>query len=227
MHGHDVEGMDLGDAESQSATLDGLRHEVAELRASRVRLVLASDAESRALERKLHEGLQQQLVALSVSLQHAATLAERDPRAVQSLLAEVAEQVQNALDEASCLADRIDAPLLEVRGRLAVALRSAAVTAGVPASVEVTAESSLPPEVARTVYLCWRDALDYVEPSTRPTVTVRAENHALTFEIVASAEAKLDRMGDRLEALGGRLTVKSLAGGETRASGWLPLLRQP
>ena len=227
MHGHDDEGMDLGDAESQSATLDGLRHEVAELRASRVRLVLASDAESRALERKLHEGLQQQLVALSVSLQHAATLAERDPEPCRAC----SPRWQ------SRFAERTRRGILSRRPHRRTTARGARTAGrGTPLRSGYCrrsgvrrghGRSSLPPEVARTVYLCWRDALDYVEPSTRPTVTVRAENHALTFEIVASAEAKLDRMGDRLEALGGRLTVKSLAGGETRASGWLPLLRQP
>src|SRR5262249_56514687 len=130
---------------------DGEGQEVEELRASRERLVKASAAESRAIERALHDGLQQQLVALAVELQHASTLVDRDIGATKTLLDKLSSDVEVALDEASRLAERIHAPLLEQEGRLAAALRAAAVTAGVQADIEVTAGSSYPPEIARTV----------------------------------------------------------------------------
>ena len=74
--------------------------------------------------------------------------------------------VQQALDETALLAQRIYPPLLEAGG-LAAALRSAAVTAGVPASVDVAAGSNYPPEVARTVYMCWLEALEQPSGETR------------------------------------------------------------
>jgi signal transduction histidine kinase len=204
-------------------SLDDLRREVEELRASRERLVLAADAERGEIERKLHDGLQQQLVALSVGVQRASGLVEHDPAAA-ALLAEMADQVREALDEAARLAERIHVPLLE-RGRLAAALRSAAVSAGVPASVEVTAGSSYPPEVARTVLLCWIAVLRGGETEIQPTVSVIEKEGMLAFEIVSAAE--LAEMRDRVEALGGRLDIEPRPEGGARVSGLLPLSRRP
>ena len=88
-----------------------LDREVEELRASRERLVLGADAESEAIERKLHDGVQQQLVALAVNLQRTSTLVAADPAAAKTLLDQMASDVQTALDEAARLAERIHAPL--------------------------------------------------------------------------------------------------------------------
>jgi signal transduction histidine kinase len=193
------------------------------LRASRARLVLAADALNGEIERELHDGLQQQLVALSVSVQRASALVEHDPAAAE-VLAEIADQVRDALDEAARLAERIHVPLIE-RGRLAAALRSAAVSAGVPASVEVTVNSSYPPEVARTVLLAWLAALTGGDTGKRPTVTVREQEGMLVFEIVSAAE--LAEMRDRVEALGGRLDIEPRPQGGARVTGLLPLSRRP
>ena len=140
-------------------TLEELRAEVVELRASRERLVLAADADRQRLERDLHEGVQQHLVALAVNVQLAESLLESDSLGATKLLKEMGRDVQKALDEAAQLAQRIHAPLLE-RGGFAAALRSAAVSAGIPASVDVSASSSYPPEIAHTVYLSWLAALE-------------------------------------------------------------------
>ena len=199
-----------------------MRREVEELRASRKRLVLASDTESRAIERRLHDGLQQQLVALAVELQHASALAERDAEEAKTLLDKMSSDLQGALDEAGRLAERIHSPMLEQEGRLAVALRAAAVTAGVHADVEVAAGSSYPPEVVRTVFLGWLEALEHPGPAP-PAVTVREEEDILVFDIVSSAE--LDRLRDRVEALGGRLAAEHTGEGATRVTGSLPLSR--
>jgi signal transduction histidine kinase len=176
------------------------------------------------IERALHEDVQQHLVALAVNLQLVGPLTDSDPAAAQMLLEEMARDVQQALDQAARLAQWIYPPLLAAGG-LAAALRSAAVTAGIPASVDVEAGLSYPPDVARTVYLCWLEALEHAGGETRATITVREKEGALTFEVAQGAgrpDAGLDRLRDRVEALGGQLTVGSELG---RVSGSLPLSR--
>jgi signal transduction histidine kinase len=209
--------------EARRDELERLRAEVAELRASRARLILAADADCRKIERDLHEGAQQHLVALAVKLQLAGPLVDADPAAATALLEEMERDVQEALGEAARLAQRIYPQLLEPGG-LAAALRAAAVSAGVPASVQVAADSTYAPEIARTVYLCWLEALGHAGGEGRATVTVREEDGVLTFELAAGeSSARLDGLRDRVAALGGRLTVESDAGRGTRVSGSLPL----
>jgi signal transduction histidine kinase len=218
--------------ESLQESLDRLRLEVEELRASRERLVLAADAERRSIERELHDGPQQHLVALAVNLQLARRLADADPAAAKLLLEEMGRDVRQALDETGKLAHRIY-PLLLEAGGLAAALRSAAVAVGVPIRIEVAATSGYPPEVAGAVYRCCLDVLECAGDTARVTVAVRDEADTLVFEIVADGsgsaatggEGVLDRPRDRVEALGGRLTIRSESGSGIRLSGSLPLSR--
>src|SRR4051812_26170292 len=115
---------------------DGLSaEEVAALRASRERLVLAADADRRRLERELHDGLQQQLVALAVGMQLALASLESEPAAARAAMDELRAEVDQAIAQAARLAGRLSAPPPGIGG-LAVALRAAAASAGVPASVE-------------------------------------------------------------------------------------------
>jgi signal transduction histidine kinase len=217
-------GLEAEQTEARRDELERLRAEVPELRASRARLILAADADCRRIERDLHEGAQQHLVALAVNLQLAGQLVDANPAAAKALLEEMGRDVQQALGEAAQLAERIYPPSLEAGG-LAAALRAAAVSAGLPASVDVSARSTYEPEITRTVYLCWLEALENVGGEGRATVTVREEDGALTFELaVGESSARLDGLRDRVEALGGRLTVESGAGG-TSVHGWLPLSR--
>jgi signal transduction histidine kinase len=202
--------------------LERLRAEVAELRASRTRLVLASDADRRAIEGDLHDSVQQHLVALAVKLQLAGPLIDEDPAAARALLEEMARDVQEALEEAARLAQRIY-PQLSEGGGLAAALRSAAASAGVPTSVEVTAGSTYSPELLRTVYLCWLEALEQARGNARATAVVREENGALTFEFGGEWSTRLDGLRDRVEALGGRLTVEADPERGTYLSGSLPI----
>jgi glucose-6-phosphate-specific signal transduction histidine kinase len=107
------------------------------------------------------------------------------------------------------------------------------VSAGIPASVDVAAGSAYAPEIVRTVYLCWLEALEHGRGEARATITVREESGALTFEFVetharsasaaSESDSRLDGLRDRVEALGGQLTVESDAGGGTRVYGSLPL----
>lgn len=207
--------------------LEQLRAEVVELRASRERLVLAADADRKRFERDLHEGVQQHLVALAVNVQLAESLLDSDSHAAAKLLKEMGRDVQQALNDAMQLAQRIYPPLLE-QGGFAAALRAAAVSAGIPAAVEVSAESSYPPEIAQTVYSCWLEALGDGSTETPAALTVREEAGALTFEIVQDAhrsDGGFGRLRDRVEALGGRLSIESQPGQGVRVVGSLPLSR--
>ena len=208
--------------------LERLRAEISELRASRARLVLAGDADYREIEGDLHDRVQQQLVALAVNLQLAGASIDANPADAKALLEEMGRDVQQALEEAARLAERIY-PHLPDSGGLAAALRGAAVSASVPASVDVTAGSTYAPEILRTVYLCWLEALEHARGRARATATVREEQGALTFEFaeadatVAPAGERSTALRDRVEALGGRLTVESDAERGTYVSGSLPV----
>jgi signal transduction histidine kinase len=193
--------------------------------------VLSADADRRRIERELHDGPQQHLVALAVNLQHARELVDVDPAAARTVLEEMGHHVQEALDGMQELAHRIYPPLLEAGG-LGVALRSTAATLGVPARVKVAAITSCPPEVAGTVYLCCVDALEHLGAGARsPTITVHEEQRTLVFEIVDTgsavviAGADLASVQERVEALGGRLTIAVEPGHGIRVSGLVPMSR--
>jgi signal transduction histidine kinase len=216
--------MEAGPADLQEE-LDRLRVEIDELRAARERLVLAADADRRAIERDLHGGVQQRLVALATSLQLARLAADSDPAAVEALLDEMTRDVRQALDETARLAQGIYPSALELGG-LASLLRAAAVNAGVRATVDVSDGSSHAPQIGMTVYLCWLALLARGSHERPVTITMREGGEALTFELVgqaAGSDADLERLQDRLAALGGRLTIEPEPGGGVRLSGSLPL----
>ena len=191
--------------------LDRLRTAIDELRASRRRLVLAADDDRRAIERDLHGGVHQRLISLAVALQLARQADRSDSAALTSLLAEMAGEVQNALEETTRLAQRIHPASLEATD-LAALLRSAATAADVRATVDVTATGSYPPEAVMTIHLCWLDAIARARRGTRTGIEVHDTADALAFEITqpeVGSTADLDAMRDRVEALGGRLTIAS------------------
>jgi signal transduction histidine kinase len=206
--------------------LERLRVEAEELRAALKRLVLAADADRRMVERELHDGVQQDLIALAVDLQLAGQALASDPAAAKTLLDEMRRDLQHALDGTSLLAQRIYPATLEVGG-LGTLLRSAAVSAGVPASVDVAAPSTHPPEVVMTLYLCWSNMLACGRGEGDARIRVRESEGMLEFEVVgiAGPDADLKYLRDRVEALGGRLAVTSGSGDGTRISGVLPLSR--
>ena len=213
-------------------SLDRLRIEVGELRASRERLVLAADADRRRIEGDLHDGPQQHLVALAANLELARRLVDDDPDGAKALLDEMGRDVRQALDETGKLAHRIYPPLLAAGG-LAAALRAAAVSVGVPTRIEVAKGTDYPPEAAGAVYFSSLDVLENAGDGARATVTVQDEEGALVFEILeegpgpaaVGSEELRRRLRDRVEALGGRLTIRSDAAGGARLSGSLPLPR--
>jgi signal transduction histidine kinase len=193
------------------------------LNASRKRLLMAADASRRTIERDLHAGVQQHLVALAVNLQLAGALTDSDPAAAKALIEEMGRDVQHALDETAQLAQRIY-PQLDAAGFAAV-LRSAALSAGVRTSVEADLDTRLPPELLATAYWCWLEVLDHTNPGAHTTITVREKDGALAFEITAEGDhsAVLGHLFDRVDALGGALAIKSEPERGTRVSGSLPL----
>jgi len=226
--GHPQEGINLqAEQLNVQRELEQLRVEVEELRASLKRLVVAADADRRMVERELHDGVQQHLIALAVNLQLAGQAAGSDPAAAKALLEEMSHDVQHALDEMSLLAQRLYPTPLETGG-LGTLLRSAAVSAGVPASVNVDAPANHPPEVVMTLYQCWLTMLATGSVATRARISVRESEDVLAFEVIGNAacsDADLDYLRERVEALGGRLAITSESGGGTRVSCSLPLSR--
>jgi signal transduction histidine kinase len=198
--------------------------ENAELRASRKRLLLAADAERRSIERALHDGLQQRLVGLAADLELASRSVESDPQAAREQLAAVRRQVGEALEEMRALAHRIHPPL--EAGGLVAALRSAAADAGVRTRIDLAPGTSVPTELAGAVYFCCHDVLRHVDGAAT-AIAIRERDGGIAFEIVVDGE--VDGTGtalrDRVEALGGRLTVRSEPGPRTVWDGFLPVER--
>ena len=206
-------------------SLDQLRSEVAGLRASRERLVLAADADRRAIERELHRGVQQHLVALAVNLQLAGMQVDADPGGAKAAIEDMRRDVEQAAGEAAELAQRIHPPLLDAG--LGVAVRESVASLGFPVSVDVATTALCPPAVARTVLLCCRQLLERPGAGAPASVTVREEDGDVVVGVVVNDATPDDPGGlrDRVEALGGRLALETAPGGPTRLTASLPVSR--
>jgi signal transduction histidine kinase len=185
-------------------------------------LIGAEDRERRGFERALHDGVQQDLIALAVNLQLVRQLIATDPVAATALVDELSTDVHHALDEVRKLAGLAHSPLLDLQGLMA-ALRSAAAAAAIPTQVDGDMVVILPPDVAVTAYRCCVAALASIEgEDAGATVTVRTVGAALEFEVGLTGGLldgrRLDGHGDRIKALGGVLEV-----GSGRVAGRLPL----
>jgi signal transduction histidine kinase len=202
-----------------------LHREIEELRASRRRLALAADAERRDIERALHEGVQQDLVGLAANLEVAVGSVDSDPAAAKALLEELQRETRRALTETRELANRVFPALLEAGG-LVAELRAAASRAGVQARVDADGHITVPPELAGAVYFCALDAFEHAPDGTQVMVSVRGEEDALAFEVDVEGDLGPERRAphDRVEALGGRVTITA-GSDRTTVAGSLPLPR--
>jgi signal transduction histidine kinase len=212
-----------------------LRARLVELQASRQRIVAAQDSERRRLERNLHDGAQQQLVALAVKQRLAENLIAREPEKAASLLSELQRDTTAALENLRDLARGIYPPLLADKG-LAAALGSQASKAAVATSVEPDGIGRYPQEAEAAVYFCCLEAMQnvakYAEAS-RVVVSLREEEGALVFRVeddgkgfdaaTAAKGAGMQNMSDRLAALGGALEVRSEPGDGTTVVGRIPI----
>jgi signal transduction histidine kinase len=207
-----------------------------DLRASRQRLVAAQDEERRRLERNLHDGAQQNLVALKVKLGLAEMFAEKDPARTKQTLAELKVDTDEALETLRDLARGIYPPLLADKG-LVAALESQARKATLPVQVDADGVGRYPQEVEAAVYFCCLEALQNVQKySAAQNAVVRLDGSesGLTFEVtddgqgfdgaVVKRGAGLTNMTDRIDALGGRLEISSTPGRGTRVHGSLRVL---
>jgi signal transduction histidine kinase len=154
--------------EELKARLEEISHQAEELRASRQRLVAAQDQERRRIERNIHDGAQQQLVALAIRLRLAEQMADRDAAKTKELLAELHADTTEALDSLRDLARGIYPPLLADRG-LAEALTSQARKAPIPTEVAVDGLDGrrFPQEVEAAVYFCCLEAMQNVSKYSR------------------------------------------------------------
>jgi signal transduction histidine kinase len=204
-----------------------------DLRASRQRLVQAQDLERRRLERNLHDGAQQHLVALKVKLGLAEMLLGRDPAKAMATLEQLKGDADEALETLRDLARGIYPPLLADKG-LVVALESQARKAIVPATVSANGVGRYSQDIEATVYFCVLEALQNVQKYAQAShvgVRLAGDKEGLTFEVsddgvgfdtaIAKKGAGLTNMADRLDALGGTLDVTSAPGGGTTVSGTL------
>jgi signal transduction histidine kinase len=225
---------------SLQASLEQLRLQAAELQASRGRLVAVADAERRRIERNLHDGAQQHLVALSVKVRLIEQLAERDPDRARALMNQLQADASAALEELRTLAHGIYPPLLSSAG-LHEALAAACRKAALASVLEADGVKRYQPEVEAAVYFCCLEALQnaakYAGEGASARVRLWEEADALLFEVSddgggfdSSAEngAGLTNMRDRLGAVGGTLRVASAPGQGTRVHGAVPVGdRQP
>jgi signal transduction histidine kinase len=214
--------------------IDDLRRREEEVRESRRRLVEAADAERQRLERNLHDGAQQRLVSLSLSLRLAQARLRSSPEAASELLAAASTELGVALEELRQLARGLHPAVLTERG-LGVALESLRDRAPLPIAFAAVPEERMPEPVEAAVYYIVVEALTntakYAQASNA-RVAVGVEDGVVHVEVsddgVGGAEAAvgsgLRGLADRAEALGGELTVESPAGSGTVVRALIPLV---
>ena len=208
---------------------------VQDLRASRQRIVAAQDERAKALERNLHDGAQQQLVALAVKLRLASTLVGKDDDKTRDMLEQLRGEATDALENLRDLAHGIYPPILADKG-LAAALGSQATKSPVAVQVDADGVGRYPPEVEAAVYFCSLEAIQNVAKyagATEATIRLRSEAGELVFSVtddgagfdrsVTPAGAGLTNMADRLAAVGGSLEVRSSPGEGTAVIGRIPV----
>ena len=213
-----------------------LRANLAELRASRQRLVTAQDAERRRLERNIHDGAQQQMVALAVKLNLAQSTVRRDADKAEQMLGELKAEAQDALENLRDLARGIYPPLLADQG-LVAALSAQARKAALLVEVEADGLGRYPQEAEAAVYFCCLEALQNVAKyaaASHAVVRLSGDESHVAFSVeddgtgfdaqAAKRGSGLTNMDDRISALGGTLEVRSHPGQGTTIAGSIPVI---
>jgi signal transduction histidine kinase len=234
-----TEGKLLGDVASQAGLVLRNVRLIEELRASRQRLVVAQDQERRKIERNIHDGAQQQLVALAMKVRLIRSFARRDPEKADSLLEQTEQGLTEALDDLRDLARGIYPPLLADQG-LVAALTAQARKSPVPVSVDGNGIGRFPQDAEAAVYFCALEALQNVAKyagAAHVDVQLRQTNGYLAFEVADDGAGfdpaargygtGLQGMADRLAALGGELSVRSAPGEGTTVMGRVPVAGSP
>jgi len=213
---------------------------VEDLLASRQRLVTAQDQERRKLERNLHDGAQQQLVALALKQRLAADLVRQDPDGAIAMLADLRQDTGEALADLRELARGIYPPLLADQG-LVAALESRGQKSPVPVAIDADGTGRYPQQVEAAVYFCCLEALQNVAKyAAASTVHIHLADEGgwLTFSVADDGHgynsattaigSGIQNMTDRLSALGGTLNVHSVPGSGTTVAGRISIaVQQP
>jgi signal transduction histidine kinase len=217
------------------ARLDQIAIQAAELRASRQRIVTAQDEERRRLERNIHDGAQQHLVALAVKLRLAKTALAADPARGRAMLDEIGSEIDAALDTLRALSLGIYPPLLEEQG-IAPALAAQYVRSGLPVRMEADATDRYPIEIEAAVYFSALEALQnaakYAQ-ATEITIAITPDDGALRFSVrddgvgfdaaASGSGTGIAGIRDRLAVFGGDATVESVPGEGTVVRGRVPI----
>ena len=212
-----------------------LRDRVDDLRDARSRIIAAADAERRRIERDLHDGAQQRMVSVALTLSLAEAKMRTDADAAAKLVRQAREEAQIAVTELRELARGIHPAVLSDRG-LGPALEALAARAPVPVDVSGVPEQSLPKEVEAAVYFVTAEALTNVAKYAQAdsaTVVLSLDDGRVCLEIrddgVGGADISTGSgvagLCDRVEALDGELTVESPAGVGTTVTAQIPLRR--
>ena len=235
--GNMVAYTDIGERKAQEAEVHRLNAELHarldELAASRSRIVAAGDVERRRLERNLHDGAQQRLVALSLALRLARKQVESDPDAARAALDGAGDELSLALDELRELARGLHPAVLSDHG-LRTAVHALASRAPLAVEIDDVPEGRLPEPVEAGAYYLIAEALTNVSKYAQASVVrVRVEAHdgRLVVEVADDGVGGADPAGgtglrglaDRVEALGGSLEIVSPEGGGTTLRAAIPL----
>lgn len=223
------------DAELQT-TLDELRKQADALRESRSRIVASGDAERRRVERNLHDGAQQHLVALAVNIRLTKDIIADDPEAGAAMLDQLAAEVQETIQELRELAHGIYPPLLVDSG-LIEALKAAANRSPLVVTVSAEEIGRYPSEIEAAVYFCCLEALQNAAkhaPEATVEVKLWEESGGLLFTVSddgpgfnveqATRGHGFMNMSDRLGAIGGTVRWESDPGRGSQVRGSVPLV---
>ena len=214
-----------------------VRANVQELRASRARIVESADAARRRIERDLHDGAQQQLVAILLALRLARARMNHDPESAEELIAQSERDLAGAIDDLRELARGIHPALLTERG-LGPALEAVAARAPVPVEIDAVPERRPPANIEAAAYFVVAEALTNVARYARADsahVAVIGDDGQLVVEVaddgVGGADpaqgSGLRGLEDRLAALDGRLEVESEPGRGTTVRAVIPVPAHP
>jgi signal transduction histidine kinase len=209
-----------------------LRVSVQELRASRARLVESTDAARRRIERDLHDGAQQQLVALAIALRTARSRLDRDPEAAGAMLDAALQDLDGAMRELRELARGIHPAVLSEHG-LAAALEALAARLPLPVEISALPDERLPEAVEAAVYFVVAEALTNVTRyanATHARVVVSVDLDTFDVRIIDDGIGGADPakgsglrgLADRVSALDGRLEVESEPGRGTTVHARIP-----
>jgi signal transduction histidine kinase len=211
-----------------------LTAEVSDLRDSRARVIAAADAERRRLERDLHDGAQQRLVSLALTLRMAEQRAAKGDDEAVELVRRAGEEAGHALAELRDLARGIHPAILTNRG-LAAALDDLAARATVPVEVISAPQERLPEAVEAAAYFVVSECLANTSKhadATLASVRVESDGETVLVEVADDGVGGVERNGgsgleglnDRVGALDGRLEITSPPGGGTRVAAHIPLV---